>query len=72
MVKLALLCVGFVPATWKLCGFLGHTARLGCSKCLKEFQGVPGSMCYGGFDRDSWEPCILADHTVGPSSFMPI
>ena len=35
------LCVGSVvcdiPATRKLCGFLGHTACLGCNKCLKEF-----------------------------------
>ena len=26
-----------VPAARKVCGFLGHTAQLGCSKCLKEF-----------------------------------
>ena len=34
-------CLGCVtcdiPASRKTCGFLGHTARLGCSKCLKEF-----------------------------------
>ncbi|KAL9978767.1 hypothetical protein ACROYT_G016322 [Oculina patagonica] len=29
-----------VPAARKLCGFLGHGARRGCSKCKKEF--IPG------------------------------
>jgi len=26
-----------VPAARKLCGFLGHGAKRGCSKCKKEF-----------------------------------
>ena len=42
-----------VPAARKLCGFLGHGARRGCSKCKKEF--IPGEnfgmkMNFGGFD----------------------
>lgn len=33
-VKAALLCVSCdIPAARKVCGFLGHAARLGCSKC---------------------------------------
>jgi len=37
-----------------LCGFLGHGARRGCSKCKKEF--IPGEhfgtkMNFGGFDN---------------------
>ena len=35
------LCIGCVtcdiPATRKLCGFFGHSAKLGCNKCLKQF-----------------------------------
>ena len=27
-----------IPAARKVCGFLSHAARLGCSKCLKIFQ----------------------------------
>ena len=27
-----------LPATRKLCGFMSHSARRGCSKCLKEFE----------------------------------
>ena len=54
-VKCALLCVGCdLPAGRKLCGFLGHSARLGCSKCLKEFPGSVGTMNYSGFERTQW------------------
>lgn len=41
--KLALLCVGCdVPASRKLCGFLGHSATAGCIKCKKKFAGGVG------------------------------
>ncbi len=33
-----LCCASDVPAARKLSGFLSHNARLGCSKCLKEFD----------------------------------
>ena len=52
-VKSALLCVSCdIPATRKVCGFLGHSARLGCSKCTKEFtsEGFGDKMCYAGFE----------------------
>ena len=42
-----------IPAGRKACGFLGHNAHLGCSKCLKKFSGTPGNMDYSGFDRES-------------------
>ena len=48
----ALLCVARdFPAGKKVAGFLGHTAKLGCSKCLKVFPGGFGSTDYSGFDR---------------------
>ena len=57
LVRCALLCVACdLPAGRKLCGFLGHSAKLGCSKCLKCFSGTIGSMNYGGFNRSRW-PC---------------
>ena len=38
LVRCALLCVACnIPASRKVCGFLGHSATLGCSKCLKHF-----------------------------------
>ena len=54
-VRCALLCIACdLPAGRKLCGFLGHSAKLGCSKCLKKFKGKPGSMNYSGFERSLW------------------
>ena len=53
--KAALLCVACdLPAARKLCGFLGHCARKGCSKCNKSFGGTFGKRDYSGFERDEW------------------
>lgn len=55
------LCIGCItcdiPATRKLCGFLGHSATLGCNKCLKKFLRVEGGdkRDYSGFNRSEWE-----------------
>ena len=43
-----------MPAGRKVCGFLGHSATLGCNKCLKIFPGPVGSKDYSGFDREQW------------------
>ena len=54
-VSCALLCVTCdLPAGRKVCGFLGHGAHFGCSRCLKKFSGTVGSMDYSGFDRQNW------------------
>lgn len=53
--RLALLCVGCdVPASRKLCGFLGHSATMGCNKCFKRFEGDIGQKNYGGFNLKEW------------------
>ena len=63
IVRCALLCVACdLPAGRKLCGFLGHSAKLGCSKCLKRFSGSVGCMNYGGFDRSHWPRRSNEDH----------
>ena len=37
-VRAALLCTACdIPAARKLCGFVGHGANKGCSRCLKSF-----------------------------------
>lgn len=65
-VRCALLCIACdIPACRKVSGFLGHSAKLGCSKCLKEFKGVPGSMDYSGFDRSSWPYRTGSNHRNG-------
>ena len=54
-VKTALLCVACdIPAGRKVCGFLGHSANLGCSKCLKIFPGPVSKKDYSGFDSIHW------------------
>ena len=43
-----------VPAARKLCGFLGHGAVRGCSKCKKKFipgQNFGDKMNFGGFEN---------------------
>lgn len=63
--KVALMCVGCdIPATRKLCGFLGHSATLGCSKCLIKFEGPVGNKDYSGFSREDWIERSLDQHTA--------
>lgn len=53
--KLALICVGCdIPASRKLCGFLGHSATAGCNKCKKKFPGSVGEKNFSGFNRVEW------------------
>ena len=62
-IRCALLCVSCdLPAGRKVCGFLGHNARLGCSRCLKEFSGTVGSMNYSGFARDTFVARTGTEH----------
>lgn len=62
-VDCALLCVACdLPAGRKACGFLGCSARLGCSKCMKKFPGEPGTMDYSGFERSMWPPRTATVH----------
>lgn len=51
-----------LPAGRKSCGFLGHSARHGCTRCLISFPGSVGSMDYSGFDRDNWKSRTNSDH----------
>ena len=36
------------------CGFLGHSAHLGCSKCKKYFPTSAHGLDYSGFQQDKW------------------
>ena len=58
LVKAALLGVSCdLPAGRKVCGFLSHSANLGCSCCYSSFsQGTFGQRNdYSDFKRDQWE-----------------
>ena len=63
-VRLALTCVSCdLPASRKVCGFLGHTAALGCNKCFKKFNvRSVGDVDYSGFDRENWQLRTMTDH----------
>ena len=52
-----------LPASKKVCGFLSHSANLGCSKCFSEFStGVFGVQDYSGFERSQWRPRTNQKH----------
>ena len=72
-IQCALMCVSCdLPAGRKICGFLGHGARLGCSRCFKVFSGVVGSMDYSGFDRHNWCPRTQAEHNSAAFSIKTL
>ena len=60
-----LLCfISDIPATGKMCGFPGFKARLGCSKCMKEFpcEGFGERTDYSGYDRTAWVMRSVEQH----------
>lgn len=71
MMQCAFLCIACdLPAGRKVCGFLGHTTRYGCSQCFKEFPGTVGSMDYSGFDSANWPPCTCSHHRENASKVL--
>ena len=63
LVHCALLCIACdIPAARKVCGFLGHSAELGCSRCYKKFSGTLGDRDYSGFIRSQWTARTAEDH----------
>lgn len=62
-VRAALLCASCdIPAIRKTCGFLGHHAKLGCSKCTKVFSynETQRAVNYAGFE--DWPLRLEQDH----------
>ena len=51
-----------MPAGRKVCGFLSHSALLGCTKCYKVFSGGVGNKDYSGFCRNTWKARTNSDH----------
>lgn len=55
-IRLAISCVVCdLPASRKVCGFLGHNSTFGCNKCYKKFlsSGL-SNVDYSGYDCGSW------------------
>ena len=63
-IRCVLLCAACdIPAGRKVCGFLSHSAKYGCSRGLKAFPGnVREGMDYSGFNRDLWPKRSLEAH----------
>ena len=56
-VRAALLCVSCdIPAARKVCGIVGHSALMGCSRCKKKFptESFGEKADYSGFDVNEW------------------
>ena len=71
LIRCALLCVACdILAGRKVCGFLGHNAHLGCSRCYKRFSGTVGAMNYSGFDRTNWPLRSGTKHTDDACSLL--
>ena len=65
LVRAALICVACdIPAARKVCGFVGHSAHLGCSKCMKFFpyDKTIDKLDYSGFDHETWRLRNNATH----------
>ena len=65
LVRAALLCVGCdIPAARKTCGFVGHGALRGCSKCLLPFptEHFGDKPDYSNFNRSEWTSRSLSEH----------
>ena len=72
-IRCALLCVACdLPAGRKVCGFLGHNAHLGCSRCYKRFSGTVGKMNFSGFDRESWVCRLGSKHAQDARSLLNV
>ena len=63
LVHCALLCIACdIPAGRKMCGFMGHCAHYGCSRCHKWFRGGFGELDYSGFEKENWDPRTGSAH----------
>ena len=63
LVRLAVICIACdVPAVRKMCGFAGHSASMGCSKCKCTFVHHDWGMDHSDFNRTEWEARNSAEH----------
>lgn len=71
MVRLAVMCIACdIPAVRKMCGFAGHSACLGCSKCKHRFEQKSWGMDYSGFDRTQWDLRNSIEHTEHARKYL--
>ena len=56
-----------IPASRKVCGFVGHSAL---NKCLKDFKRNGDRTNYSGFDLNSWPCRTSADHRINAKRYL--
>lgn len=71
LARLAVMCTACdIPAIRKLCGFAGHSAARGCSKCTCEFVYQEWGMDYSGFEREDWTARTLVEHRKHAKEYL--
>ena len=71
LVRDALLCAGCdIPAARKTCGFVGHGAKKGCSKCLLSFptHSFGEKPDYSNFNRSEWNLRNNEEHRLAATN----
>ena len=62
-IRVCLICVSCdIPAIRKVRGFVGHQARIGCSKCLCEFRHPQGGGLQCSGNLGEWNLYSLEDY----------
>ena len=75
VVKVALAGVSCdIPAVRKVCGFPGHSATLGCSKCKQRFRSPNASRKvppnYSEYDRQKWPSRDVQTNKVDAAQYL--
>ena len=70
VIRLAVICVACdIPAVRKMCGFAGHSACLGCSKCKYQFKHQSWGNDYSGYDRSEWQMRSFTQHRENANEY---
>ena len=63
VIRCALICITCdLPATRKVCGYVGHSAKLGCSRCLLDFGGGQKKDVSRGWSTTLWRKRTQRKH----------
>ena len=70
VIRLAVICVACdIPTARKMCGFAGHSACLGCSKCKYQLKHQSWGHDYSGYDRSEWQMRNFRQHRENANEY---
>ena len=73
VIHCALICITCdLPATRKVCGYLGHSAKLGCSRCLLDFGGGKTKDVGGGWCKTLWDKRTQRQHRAAVAELRAV